>query len=218
MLLGTLLVPLGLMPGRSGSDPQNTIAATTRRPRLETSPQPTPMRTGSRRPAGAGAAAAERATASDRDAAVARRDTERLRQILVASTPLDRSGFVATCEAALMHRGPFQEALVWLEIHGRAPEALEDWRGFIDASGPLTAHEAAEGAAAEAVLTPQAPRRRRRRGRRRGGGGFNRFASFVTLRAVRLLRDLRAFVYPCLRSKSCMNSTSASTPSSGNAL
>ena len=28
---------------------------------------------------------------------------------------------------ALMHRGPFREALTWLEIHGGAPEVLEHW-------------------------------------------------------------------------------------------
>ena len=36
---------------------------------------------------------------------------------------------------ALMHRGPFREALAWLEIHGETPEAVEHWRGFIEASG-----------------------------------------------------------------------------------
>ena len=36
---------------------------------------------------------------------------------------------------ALMHRGPFREALTWLEIHGQAPDVLEHWRGFIEAAG-----------------------------------------------------------------------------------
>jgi hypothetical protein len=57
-----------------------------------------------------------------------------------------------------MHRGPFREALTWLEIHGHAPEVLEHWRGFLEASGSDDpAQEAADGA----------PVRRRRRRRRR---------------------------------------------------
>jgi hypothetical protein len=56
-----------------------------------------------------------------------------------------------------MHRGPFREALTWLEIHGNAPDVLEHWRGFVEAAG------AYEGDAAAG----EAPRRRRRRRRRR---------------------------------------------------
>ena len=59
-----------------------------------------------------------------------------------------------------MHRGPFLEALTWLEIHGHAPEVLEHWRGFIEAAKTF---EPGEEAAAEAPH----PRRRRRRRRRR---------------------------------------------------
>jgi hypothetical protein len=55
-----------------------------------------------------------------------------------------------------MHRGPFKEALTWLEIHGNAPEMLEHWRGFIEAAATF------EGEAA-----PEPERRRRRRRRRR---------------------------------------------------
>ena len=35
---------------------------------------------------------------------------------------------------ALLHRGPFEDALTWLDVHGRAPEIVEHWRGFIEAS------------------------------------------------------------------------------------
>ena len=58
---------------------------------------------------------------------------------------------------ALMHRSPFKEALTWIEIHGHAPEALEHWRGFVEAAGT---YEGEEGA-------PAAPPARRRRRRRR---------------------------------------------------
>ena len=47
-----------------------------------------------------------------------------------------------------MHRGPFEDALTWLEIHGSAPEALEHWKGFIEALGDEAKHPPAEGEAA----------------------------------------------------------------------
>jgi hypothetical protein len=60
---------------------------------------------------------------------------------------------------AVVSRGPFAEALLWLEIHGHVPDIVEHWRGFVEAMGvaaPQT--EAADG---------EAPPRRRRRRRRR---------------------------------------------------
>ena len=60
-------------------------------------------------------------------------------------------------ERALVHRGPFNEAMTWLEIHGRAPQVLEHWKGFLE--GTVLPQE---GAGAD-----QPRRRRRRRGRRR---------------------------------------------------
>ena len=75
---------------------------------------------------------------------VARRDTERLRQILSVQRRLMDLESSPRAKRALMHRGPFEEALVWLEIHGRSPEALEHWRGFIEATG--TAAGASRGA------------------------------------------------------------------------
>ena len=132
VLLGTLLVPLGLMPRRrpgdgvdrkpaddaDDADAQHddvscgvaSPASRRRRP-----PKEPPLRIGM--------------------LPVARRDTERLRQILSVQRRLMDLESSPRAKRALMHRGPFQEALVWLEIHGRAPEALEHWRGFIEASG-----------------------------------------------------------------------------------
>jgi hypothetical protein len=60
---------------------------------------------------------------------------------------------------ALMHRGPFREALTWLAIHGQAPEAVEHWRGFIEASGVTSSEQ--DGA--EEFPRPRRRRRRRRR-------------------------------------------------------
>jgi hypothetical protein len=61
---------------------------------------------------------------------------------------------------ALMHRGPFREALTWLEIHGQAPEVLEHWKGFIEAAKTFDPSE-------EPADAPPSARRRRRRRRRR---------------------------------------------------
>ena len=88
---------------------------------------------------------------------LARRDVDRLRQVLSLQRRLTDLHLAPRARRALMHRGPFREALTWLEIHGNAPEALEHWRGFIEAAKTFVPgeQEAAEG--------PQPKRRRRRR-------------------------------------------------------
>jgi hypothetical protein len=90
---------------------------------------------------------------------LARRDVERLRQILSLQRRLVDTSLSPRARRALMHRGPFQEALTWLDIHGDAPEQVEHWRGFIEAAGTFDATQPEAGA--------PLPRRRRRR-RRRG--------------------------------------------------
>jgi poly(A) polymerase len=89
---------------------------------------------------------------------LARRDVERLRHILSLQRRLLDLHLSPRARRALMHRGPFREALTWLEIHGHAPEALEHWRGFIEAAKTFEGEEGADA---------QRPRRRRRRRRRR---------------------------------------------------
>jgi len=89
---------------------------------------------------------------------LARRDVERLRHILSMQRRLLDLHLSPRARRALMHRGPFHEALTWLEIHGHAPEALEHWRGFIEAARTFAGEEGAD---------TQPPRRRRRRRRRR---------------------------------------------------
>ena len=90
---------------------------------------------------------------------LARRDVERLRHILSLQRRLTDLHLSPRARRTLMHRGPFREAMTWLEIHGDAPEVLEHWRGFIEAA--KTFEPGQEGV--EAAL----PRRRRRRRRRR---------------------------------------------------
>jgi hypothetical protein len=96
---------------------------------------------------------------------VARRDTERLRQILSLQRRLMDLESSPRAKRVLMHRGPFHEALVWLEIHGNAVEALEHWRGFLEALGALPGTDAEDVAGAG----DRPGRGRRRRGRRRRG-------------------------------------------------
>src|SRR6185369_9536594 len=89
---------------------------------------------------------------------VPRRDVERLRQILGLQRRLIDMGLSPRARRALVHRGPFRDALTWLEIHGQVPEVIEHWRGFMEAAATYEGEP--EGA-------EPAPRRRRRRRRRR---------------------------------------------------
>jgi poly(A) polymerase len=86
-----------------------------------------------------------------------RRDVERLRQVLGLQRRLIDMGLSPRARRALMHRGPFRDALTWLEIHGQVPEVVEHWRGFIEAAASY------EGATESADAVPQRRRRRRRR-------------------------------------------------------
>jgi hypothetical protein len=87
---------------------------------------------------------------------LARRDIERLRQILGLQRRLLDMGLSPRARRTLTHRSPFREALTWLEIHGHAPDVLEHWRGFIEAAGTFENEE-----------SERQPQRRRRRRRRR---------------------------------------------------
>jgi poly(A) polymerase len=86
-----------------------------------------------------------------------RRDVERLRQILGLQRRLIDMGLSPRARRALLHRGPFRDALTWLEIHGQVPEVIEHWRGFIEAAASY------EGAPDAADRAPRPRRRRRRR-------------------------------------------------------
>ena len=95
---------------------------------------------------------------------LARRDIERLRQILGLQRRLLDTNLTPKARRALTHRGPFKEAMTWLEIHGQAPEAVEHWKGFLEAAA--TFDPEADGAA-PADVDPARRRRRRRRRRPR---------------------------------------------------
>jgi poly(A) polymerase len=125
ILLGSLLVPLGHTL-RSLSPPPVADGAFRKEPRISLGMLP-----------------------------LARRDVERLRQVLSLQRRVIDMNLSPKAKRALMHRGPFREALTWLDIHGQAPDVLEHWRGFIEAAGTFEGEE----------VEPR-PRRRRRRRRR----------------------------------------------------
>jgi tRNA nucleotidyltransferase/poly(A) polymerase len=100
---------------------------------------------------------------------LARRDIERLRQILALQPRLHDLGSSPRVKRALSNRTIFREALTWLEIHGEAPESVEQWKALLadrDTAGELgeaSGESMGEGTPADLAI----PRRRRRRRRRR---------------------------------------------------
>ena len=99
---------------------------------------------------------------------IARRDIERLQQIVAIQPRLmDIEASIRT-QRSVLHRSILDEALTWLEIHGERPELAEHWRAL---KAQSASQPAPPGATAETYL-PDAPfRRRRRRRRRRGNYG-----------------------------------------------
>jgi hypothetical protein len=94
---------------------------------------------------------------------LARRDVERLRQILGLQRRLRDVTASPRAQRALAHRSLFREALTWFEIHGDAPDLVDNWKALL-AEGPV------EGEIGPAEGLVPAPRRRRRRRRRRPAG------------------------------------------------
>jgi poly(A) polymerase len=147
VLLGTILAPLGFTGRRAMAAEGETIAA---EPREEGG--------GSKRP---------RSRREWRDPKtalgilpLARRDIERLGQLLGLQRKLKETQASPRAKRALMHRGPFPEALTWLEIHGgSSSDVVDHWRRLVEVNGPT--------APPEDDQQPRYPRRRRRRGRGR---------------------------------------------------
>ena len=89
---------------------------------------------------------------------VARRDLERLYQLLALQRRLRDPNLSPRAARALLSRGAFADALAWLEIHGSDPGAVGRWRALIE---DLRSHETLP---APPAFIPV--RRRRRRSRR----------------------------------------------------
>jgi tRNA nucleotidyltransferase/poly(A) polymerase len=162
-LLGSILIPLGLMPRheRRSFDPveietdevDGNMLSPRTKPKFKRPPKEPILKIGM--------------------LPIARGDTERLRQVLSLQSRIADLESSPRAKRALMHRGPFEDALTWFEIHGNAPAVLEHWKGFIEALGDEALHPPeGEDAPAEGE---GGPKRRRRRGRRRRGRrGFKR--------------------------------------------
>ena len=91
---------------------------------------------------------------------IARRDIERLAQILALQPRLIEVTATPRAQRGVLHRAAFPEALTWLDIHGERPDVVEHWR-------QLQQHPAHPSGATEAAPAERPFRRRRRRRRRR---------------------------------------------------
>ena len=96
---------------------------------------------------------------------LARRDVERLRQVMTMQRRLHDLAASARAQRGLIHRGVFRDALTWLDIHGNAPQVVAHWKAL---AAETKAEPPVEGEAEGEP--PGLPRKRRRRRRRRGGG------------------------------------------------
>ncbi|HTH23488.1 MAG TPA: polynucleotide adenylyltransferase PcnB [Vicinamibacterales bacterium] len=173
VLLGTLLLPLGLMPRpeRRHFEPEpepEEIDGNAIDPKSMSLPPVALAKGGKfRRPP-------KEPILKIGSLPIARGDTERLRQILSLQGRIADLEMSPRAKRSLMHRGPFEDSLTWFEIHGNAPAVLEHWKGFIEALGDEAKHPP-EGGEAAPIEGEGGPRRRRRRGRRRRGRrGFKR--------------------------------------------
>lgn len=137
VLLGSLLAPLGLAP-QPGRGPSRREDERPREPLARLGTLP-----------------------------LARRDLERLRQVLGMQRRLREITATIRAQRALTHRSIFREALTWLEVHGNAPEVVEHWITVLAERGAdePVGHGAEPGneAAAEHGDRPRRRRRRRRR-------------------------------------------------------
>ena len=156
ILLGSLLVPLGisLHPPRVPHAPGVAGAEASDGPRSRRPRHPPGPRLG--------------------DLPLARRDVERLRQVMSLQRRLRDLTASPRAQQALAQRGIFREALTWMEIHGDSPDVVEHWMSIIDETG--APDPGSEDSGDDTTQPPsEAPayrkrRRRRRRGRRGGGG------------------------------------------------
>ncbi len=131
MLLGSLLVPLGLGP-QAGRAPRRDEDKRSREPLAKLGSLP-----------------------------LARRDLERLRQILSVQRRLLDLTATVRAQRALTHRSIFREALTWMEIHGGTQETVEHWISVLAERG--ADEPVGHGSEDEGDLPKRRKRRRRRR-------------------------------------------------------
>jgi hypothetical protein len=89
---------------------------------------------------------------------VARKDLERLRHTLLLQRRLRDVTMSPRAARGLVAHTAFGDSLVWLDIHGAAPNLVEHWRRQ---AGPSVTPESAQPA--PGLVSPRRRRRRRRR-------------------------------------------------------
>jgi len=93
---------------------------------------------------------------------IARRDLERLHQIMVLLPRLLDTQASLRAQRSVLHRSALDEALTWLEIHGEQPETVAHWRQ-LQASGPQPTPGTPPDGQAPGPFRRSRRRRRRRR-------------------------------------------------------
>src|SRR6266542_1838819 len=167
ILLGSLLIPLGVPLYMRRAEDRNRFAG---RERSDDPPRHDPDRDGNVLQDRVAEPAApplphrpeRRRFQGPRlgDLPLARRDIERLRQMVGLQRRISDVSASPRAQRALAHRSIFREALTWLEIHGDAPEIVEHWKA-------LLAESPAPEPSAEGIGEVRSFQRRRRRRRRR---------------------------------------------------
>ena len=151
ILLGSLLVPLGISlgsgSGRSKDRPRHGVDVG--RPHGVDAGRPHAVGVGPGLQAGPKLGALP----------LARRDVERLKQVLGLQRRLLDVTASPRAQRALAHRSLFPETLTWFEIHGGDRDTLDKWKAVL-AQGPVEGEDLP-------VEGPEVGRRRRRRRRRR---------------------------------------------------
>ena len=162
VLLGSLIVPLGisLHPPREGrvgpAAPVGRVGQVGKDTATDAEPR------APRRPPGLKLG----------ELPLARRDVERLGQIIQMQRRLRDLGANPKAQRALVHRHIFHEAFTWLEIHGGPPDLVEHWRAITEEVAEEIAATPPSPDAQPGEMPPPSGRRRRRRRRgRRGSGG-----------------------------------------------
>ncbi len=91
---------------------------------------------------------------------IARRDLERLQQVIAIQPRLLDVRAPVRAQRGVMHRPVFADALTWLDVHAERPDVVAYWRELAAETPAQAQHPAAEP-------EREAPFRRRRRRRRR---------------------------------------------------
>jgi poly(A) polymerase len=150
MLLGSLLVPLGISLGSGRPKDRRARAGGGAHARAASDPVPEETR-------GRGV----QLTPKLGELPLARRDVERLRQVLALQRRLHDTIASPRAQRSLAHRSLFPDVLTWFDIHGGAPDLVEHWKA-IQTEAPQPEGEAIAPDAAAPALKHRRRRRRRR--------------------------------------------------------